>query len=106
MVLDKYDARGFNVTIVHGDNEFKMSQLKYYLLPILLYIYGKYKHVDIIERFIRVMKERCRCITHSIPYKYYTKFMVQSLIAGVVKCINALPSKNGIPSTTIQAMIV
>ena len=106
MVLDKYDAHGFNVTIVHGDNEFKMSQLKYYLLPILVYIYGKYEHVDIIERLIRVMKERCRCITHYIPYIYYTKFMVQSLIACVLKWINAFPSENGISIKTGPAMIV
>ena len=43
MVLDKYDTRGFNVTIIHGDNEFKIAQLKEYLLPVLVEIYGKDK---------------------------------------------------------------
>ena len=49
MVLGKYDARGFNVTIIHGYNGFNISQLKEYPLPILVEIYGKYEHVDIIK---------------------------------------------------------
>ena len=56
MVLDKYDARGFNVTIIHGDNEFNIAQLKECPLPVLVEIYGEDEHVDIIERVIRVMK--------------------------------------------------
>ena len=56
MIIEKYDARGFNVTTIHGDNEFNISQLKEHLLPILVDIYGKYEHEDIIERVIRVMK--------------------------------------------------
>ena len=56
MVLDKYYARGFNVTIIYGDNEFNIAQLKEYLLPILVEIYVKYEHVEIIERVIRAMK--------------------------------------------------
>ena len=52
------------------------------------------------------MKERFRCITHSIPYIYYNKLMVRSLIACVVKLINEIPGKNLILSTIIQAMVV
>ena len=106
MVLDKCDARGFNVTIIYGHNGFNKAQLKEYFLPILVEIYGNDERVDIIERIIRVTKDRCRCITHSIPYIYYTILMVQSLIACVVKWINAFPSKIGISSTMSPAMIV
>ena len=48
MLLDKYDARGFNVTIIHEDNEFNIVKLKEYLLPIMVEIYIRYEHVDII----------------------------------------------------------
>ena len=61
----------------------------------------RYEHVDIIEIVIMFMKERYRCITHSIP-----KLMVQSLIACLVKWINAFPSKTLISSTMRTAMIV
>ena len=106
MVLETYDARGFNLTIIRGENGFTVAKFKDYLLPIIVEIYGKDEHVDIIERVIRVMKERCSCITHSIPYIYYTKLTVQSFIACVVKWINAFPSKKIIPSTMSPAMIV
>ena len=69
-------------------------------------IYGKSEHVDIIERVIRVMKEICRHITHSIPYIYYNKLMVQLLIECAVKWINTFPIKNVISSTMDPAMIV
>ena len=36
MVIDKYDAHGFNVTIIYRDNEFNIATLKEYLLPILV----------------------------------------------------------------------
>ena len=56
MVIEKYDARDFNVTIIHGENEFNIAQWKQYLLSIREKIYGKDEHVDIIERVIRVTK--------------------------------------------------
>ena len=56
MVLNKYNARGLNGTIIHGDNYFNIAQLKEVFLPILVEIYGKDDHVVIIERVIRVMK--------------------------------------------------
>ncbi len=70
------------------------------------YIYGKDEHVGVIERAIRVIKERCRCVCHAIPYKYYTKLMLRSLIAVVIRWINAFPSKGSISSTMSPAMIV
>ena len=39
MVIEKYDAHEFNVTIIHGDIEFNIAQLKEYLVPILVKIY-------------------------------------------------------------------
>ena len=56
VVLEKYDASGFNLTIIHVYNEFNIAQLKEYPLPVLVEIYGKYEHVDIIDRVIRVIK--------------------------------------------------
>ena len=52
MVLEKYDARGSNVNIIHRDNDVTIAQLKEYPLPIMMEIYGRYEHVDIIERVI------------------------------------------------------
>jgi len=76
------------------------------VLPIQLPVYGKDEHVGVIERAMRVIKERNRCVCHAIPYKYYTKLMLRCLIAVVIRWINAFPSKGSISSTMSPAMIV
>ena len=47
--LDLYEARGFNITSVCGDNKFNIKTLKSHFLPICTHIYGKGEHVDIIK---------------------------------------------------------
>jgi hypothetical protein len=105
-VINKYEARGFTITAIHGDNEFNINDLKKHVLPTLVHIYGKDEHVGAIERLIRVIKERSRCMCHAIPYKHYTKLMIQSLIACVTKWLNAFPGQDGISSTMSPSMIV
>ena len=85
-------------------NEF--ASIREYLLPIQLHVYGKDEYVGVIERALRVTNERCRCACHAIPYKYYTKLMLRSLIAVVIRWINAFPSKGSVSSTMSPAMIV
>jgi hypothetical protein len=101
-----YEARGFNITVIHGDNEFNINSLIQHLLPTLTQIYGKNEHVGVIERAIRVMEERARCTCHAVPYKYYTKLMIQGLVACVIKWLNAFPSNNGVSSTMSPSNIV
>ena len=48
-VLTIYNARGFNISDVHGDNEFNMNILEDFLRPATLHIYGKNEHVGIVE---------------------------------------------------------
>ena len=102
-LVRKYTTRGFEITM-HADNEF--TSIREYLLPIQLHVYGKDEYVGVIERALRVTNERCRCACHAIPYKYYTKLMLRSLIAVVIRWINAFPSKGSVSSTMSPAMIV
>ena len=95
-LLDLYGERGFNIIAVHGDKEFKTNPLKAKLLPICTDIYGKEEHVGILERMIRVIKERARCMCHAIPYQYYTKLIIKSLISFVVKLLKIIPTKGRI----------
>ena len=43
---------------------------------------------------------------HTLPYKYYTKPMIKSLISCVVKWLNAFPTKCGMSKTMSSSMIV
>ena len=63
-LIQFYNSRGFKIIASHGDNEFNIQTLKYFLLPELHYIYGKYQHVGIIERSTRTVKELCRVMCH------------------------------------------
>jgi hypothetical protein len=83
-----------------------VKEIKDFLLPMLTHIYDKDEHVGVIERAIQVIKERCRCICHSVPYKYYTKLMIKALISVVLKWLNAFPSKGSISDTMSPSMIL
>ena len=43
---------------------------------------------------------------HAVPYRYYTKLMVQALIACMIEWLNAFPTKIGISDTMGPGMIV
>ena len=98
-VINIYETRGFNITDVHGDNEFDINTLREALRPSTLHIYGAEEHVAPIERAIRTVKERCRLMCYSLPYKRYTKIMVHSLVEYVVHWLNAFPTRNGASNT-------
>ena len=57
-VIQIHEVRGFEISAVHGDNEFDVKSVKTFLLPAILHIYGKDEHVGIIERSICTVKER------------------------------------------------
>lgn len=106
-VLDLYKKRGFQITDIHGDNEFNITSLKKMLAPIAdLHLCAKGEHVPIIERSIRTVKERCRCGCHSLPYRRYTKLMTISLVEGMTTWLNAFAMPSGISSTMSPAAIV
>ena len=104
--LDLYEARGFNITAINGDNAFNTKILRAQLLLIWTQIYGKGEHFGIIESIIRVIKERARCMCHDIPYQYHTRIMIKSLISCVVKWLNGFQTKGGISKTMSPSMIV
>ena len=98
-VINIYKSRGFIINTIHGDNEFDISRLREEVRPTILQIHGKDEHVGPIERSVRTVKDRTRSICHGLPYKYYTKLMVNSLIEYTIYWINAFPSRNGASKT-------
>ena len=63
------------------------------------------EHVSDVERCIRVIKERYRCLWHRLPYKAMPKVMIQEAAKHVVKWSNAFPPKGGI-STEYSPIII
>ena len=61
-----------------------------------LNIVGREDHMGAIERSIRTLKERTRCMCHQPPYKGHTKLMIIEMVIGATKLLNAFPNKDGI----------
>ena len=106
VVRNIYESRGFDIDIVHGDNEFNIKALKEHLEPTKMHTCAKDEHIHVIERSTRTVKERSRSTCHSLPYKRYPRMMVISLIENVSKWLNAFPTENGICDTMSPSMIV
>ena len=106
VVIKKYSERGFNITDIHADPEFDSDVLRNALVGKNLHIYTQGEHVGIIERSIRTIKERARCICHALPYKSITRLMTKSVVRNCVKWLNAFPSENGISSTLSPCNLV
>ena len=99
-----YTNRGFNITPYNDDNGFEM--LREHLGGTNLNTVGREDHVGAIERSIRTIKERARCICYKLPYKAYTKLMTEEMIIEVTKMLNAFPNKEGISSDLSPNAIV
>ena len=75
-VISKYTTRGITITDVFAHNEFNNEVYQQLVLPATLYICAKGKHVPIIERSIRTVKERARSVFQDTPFDKLPKLMV------------------------------
>ena len=98
--------RGFEITYIHGDNDFNIQSLPNFLQLINLHIYAKEDHVRFNENAIKEIKERACSMCHTTPYIRYTLLMTLSLIERVIDMLNFFQSKNAIFDTMGPAMLV
>jgi len=77
--ISLFEACGFQITSVHGDNEFTMLRGK--LHPIPLDIAARDEHVEDIERAIITVKERSRCTTSTLPFNKLPELKVNESLA-------------------------
>ena len=65
--IDMYTRRGFNVTNIHVDDEFRCVWDAF--IPCHLNIAAAKEHVGEIEWSVRTVKEVTQCITYTLPFK-------------------------------------
>ena len=91
-----YLQRGFKITYMHTDCEFKPLCKEMTALGINLNCASKKEHVPEIERFIGTVKERARSARSTIPFKRISKIMIVHLVASAIFWINTFtPSTPG-----------
>ena len=105
-VKSKYVNRGFTLSHMHADNEFNVKGMQEAMEDTEVNIYAANEHVGVIERSIRTMKERCRCISHAMPFHRHTRLMTKMMLEFVTSRLNAVPSQNGVSELLSPRTIV
>ena len=77
-MFNLYKARGFVPQWLLGDGDFQCARDA--ILPATLNICGAGKHVPEIERGNRTLKERTRATVHSLPFTYFPRTLLKSIV--------------------------
>ena len=94
-IIRSYAVRGFGVGVIFLDIQFKCVKDRN-MLEIPVVIVSRREHVKMIERFHRVIEERCRCYYAMLPFDSLPRMMVVHLLITVVFYINAFVWKKGV----------
>jgi hypothetical protein len=82
-IIKLYAVRGFHVKFILVDIQLKSIKDRG-LLAVIVNVVGKGEHVPAIERFIRVIEERCRCYYAMLPFDVLPRMMVIHLLITVM----------------------
>ena len=100
-VCNVYRTRGFRVTIALMDGQFEPLQ-GHMPKGVALNMVSAEEHVGLIERYIRVFKERVRCIVCVLPFKHFPFVMVKEIVNGAIYWLNVFNPQGGGISTTMS----
>jgi hypothetical protein len=91
-----YAQRGFRVRYGHVDNEFEPMRGDLLDIGIQLNVVSNDEHVPEIERYIRTIKERARCVYNTVPFKRMPPRMVMEIVHASVFWLNMFPASDGV----------
>ena len=106
MICQLYYRRGFQVRYIYTDNEFADLTSDLMDMGIYLNVCAANEHVPAIERRIRLVKERHRCVRHGLPFACVPKLMTIELNYFIAYCLNAFPPKGGVSVNLSPSAIV
>ena len=99
-IVNELTSRGFKPTTLLSDGEGGISKI----LPVITSLgmlfnpAGPNMHVPVIENKIKQVKERCRAIINTLPYKL-APFLLKWLVVHVVTRLNMCPSSTRVDPT-------
>ena len=110
-VISIYKKRGFHVNIMLFDGQFESIRTDLSSVGVTLNITSNNEHVPEIERQIRTIKERIRCIYNTLPFKLLPPRIIIELVYTCVFWLNCFPYADGIstqlsPRTIITGLII
>jgi hypothetical protein len=82
-IINLYETRGFTITRVEGDWEF--SCIRNDFLPTPVNIADADNHVAEVERSIRTIKARTRCLIQGLPFKRIPRAIMRASIENEIQ---------------------
>jgi hypothetical protein len=99
-----YHTNNFRLIQINADMAFE--GIREDLRPVGLVTAPAGKKVPEVERSVRVVKERLRCIKAGLPFRRVTKAMTKAFVAQACKSLNDVPPKEGASRLHAPARIV
>ena len=101
--------RGFQITTVRADNEFApLQEMCNEKLPngTQWSLATPGAHVSEIERLIRLIEERCRCMRHSFPFERVPKLLTIHTVSQAARMLTHFCRKGGISQVHSPRMLM
>jgi hypothetical protein len=95
-VRNVYIKRGFLLEVIEADGQFEPLRGELSELGITLNRCSREEHVPVAKRRIRTLKERCRCICNTLPFKKLPGMLVVQMVSTCNFWLNIYPPKDGI----------
>eukprot|EP00178_Gracilaria_changii_P013526 TRINITY_DN381_c1_g1_i1.p1 TRINITY_DN381_c1_g1~~TRINITY_DN381_c1_g1_i1.p1 ORF type:complete len:1004 (-),score=118.29 TRINITY_DN381_c1_g1_i1:1292-3985(-) len=94
-----YARRGFLANRIAADNEFASLEGAWSGMGMALNVVSRGEHVPEIERYIRTLKERCRAVFNTLPFKRIPNRMIAELVYAMNFWLHAFPAQDGVSAT-------
>jgi hypothetical protein len=91
-----YVKRGFIIEIIEVDGQFEPLRGQLAAMGITLNKCSREEHVPVAERRIRTLKERCRSICSTLPFKKLPAMLVVQMVSTCNFWLNVFPPKDGV----------
>jgi hypothetical protein len=105
-VQNIYRTRGFSITLLLADGQFSSLRNQLADKNITLNDTGRDENVGDIERYIRTVKERTRCIYNTLPFHKIPCRVIIEMVYASVYWLNAFPHPLGISQTLSPRQII
>jgi hypothetical protein len=105
-VVGAYAKRGFIITNLLMDGEFESMRTDMAMLKINLNTTSNNEHVPEIERHIRTLKERARCVYNALPFRSIPERLMIELLYYATFWLNSFPPNDGISKKDSPRVIV
>ena len=105
-VRNIYLRRGFTISYLLADGEFEHLRGYMSSLAITLNTASNDEHVPDIERHIRTIKERARCIYNTLPFHKMPDRLIIEMVVASNFWLNCFPSESGISDVLSPRAII